>query len=223
MHKTQLFSALFTLLCFQLFSSHYGQTILLLEKKRWISVVTKRSKPYWLAVATCFQFLSFPSNSVMFICAPLNWGPSVLTNFQFFYAFSCIFWHGVKSFDPIMRLLISRREAQMTGKRLPLGVRSNPFNIGVGAGRPLAFTSVIIIIVIVITNITKCSNFPICFNQGWAVLISLLINIIAIDEKYKSCNLRRANCLTLKLAKAQHYQLYRPTQLFGFSITPTLK
>ena len=106
-----------------------------------------------------------------------------------------------------MRLLISRREAQMTGKRLPLGVRSNPFNIGVGAGRPLAFTSVIIIVVIVITIITICSNFPICFNQGWAVLISLLINIIAIDEQYKSCNLRRANCLTLKLAKAQHYQL----------------
>ena len=120
----------------------------------------------WPSVATCFQFLSFPSNSVMFICAQLNWGPSVFNQFSGFYAFSCILWPGVKSFDPIMRLLISRREAQMTGKRLPLGVRSNPFNIGVGAGRPLAFTSVIIIIVIVITNITKCSNFPICFNQG---------------------------------------------------------
>ena len=65
-----------------------------------------------------------------------------------------------------MRVLISRREAQMTGKRLPLGVRSNPFNIGVGAGRPLAFTSVIIVIVIVIAIIDKCSNFPVCFNQG---------------------------------------------------------
>ena len=123
-------------------------------------------------MATCFQFLSFPSNSVMFICARLNWGPSVFNQFSgYFMHFSCIFWPGVKSFDPIMRLLISRREAQMTGKRLPLGVRSNPFNIGVGAGRPLAFTSVVIIIVIVITIIKRCSNFPICFNQGQAVLI----------------------------------------------------
>ena len=44
----------------------------------------------WPSVATCFQFLSFPSNSVMFICARLNWGPSLFNQFQFFL---CIFLH----------------------------------------------------------------------------------------------------------------------------------
>ena len=167
MHKTQLFSAFFTFLCF-----HYFPPIMVnhpasgKKDNELVSLPKVPSLIGWPSVATCFQFLSFPSNSVMFICAQLNWGPSVFNQFSGFYAFSCILWPGVKSFDPIMRLLISRREAQMTGKRLPLGVRSNPFNIGVGAGRPLAFTSVVIIIVIVITIIKRCSNFPICFNQG---------------------------------------------------------
>ena len=170
MHKTQLFSALFTFLCF-----HYFPPIMVKPSCFWkkndefVSLAKALSLIGWPNLATCFQFLSFPSISlsVMFICARLNWEPSVYNQISgFLCIFLAFFWPGDKSFDPIMRVLISRREAQMTGKRLPLGVRSNPFNIGVGAGRPLAFTSVIIVIVIVIAINTKCSNFPVCFNQG---------------------------------------------------------
>ena len=170
MHKTQLFSALFTFLCF-----HYFPHIMVKPSCFWkkndefVSLAKALSLIGWPNLATCFQFLSFPSISlsVMFICARLNWEPSVYNQFAgFLCLFLAFFWPFDKSFDPIMRVLISRREAQMTGKRLPLGVRSNPFNIGVGAGRPLAFTSVIIVIVIVITIITNVTIFRFVLTRG---------------------------------------------------------
>ena len=53
----------------------------------------------WPSVATCFQFLSFPSNSVMFICARLNWGPSLFNQFQ-------VFMHFLAFFGLVLKVLI---------------------------------------------------------------------------------------------------------------------
>ena len=59
------------------------------KNDEFVSLAKALSLIGWPNLATWFQFLSFPSISlsVMFICARLNWEPSVYNQFSVLFAF----------------------------------------------------------------------------------------------------------------------------------------